>query len=67
MSLYEEITLKNQQIGIQKGEQIGIQKGEEKKTTEFVLSLFQYNMSVSEIGRLTKISDDQVIEILKND
>jgi predicted transposase YdaD len=54
-----------EQIGIQKGEQIGIQKGENNKQIEFVFSSFDNGISISLIANITKLTENVVIKILK--
>jgi predicted transposase/invertase (TIGR01784 family) len=56
---------KGEQIGIQKGEQIGIQKGENNKQIEFILSSFDNGVSISLVANITKLTENVVIKILK--
>ena len=65
MSLYEEVTTENlkkgEQIGIRKGEQIGIRKGK----SEVVLALNEDNIPIQSIAKYTKLSEEQVSQILR--
>jgi DNA invertase Pin-like site-specific DNA recombinase len=61
MPTYARIAQENKLIG----EQIGIQKGENNKQIEFVLSSFDNGISISLIANITKLTENVVIKILK--
>ena len=54
------------EIGIQEGEAIGIQKGEEKAKVKTVLKSFDNGAELSFIALITELSEQKVIEILRN-
>jgi hypothetical protein len=57
MSLYEEVTTEN----LKKGEKIGIRK----KQTEVILAFNEDSIPVQSIAKYTKLSEDQVVQILR--
>ena len=48
------------------GEQIGIQKGKLEEKTEMVLTLFDEGIDTTNIARLVKLPEEEVVKILKD-
>jgi hypothetical protein len=49
----------------EEGLEKGVEKGLEKKNTEIVGSLYTEGMPIEFIARVTKLSEEKVLEILK--
>ena len=48
------------------GEQIGIQKGKLEEKTEMVFTLFEEGIDTTNIARLVKLPEEEVVKILKD-
>jgi len=55
------------QKGVQQGVQEGLQQGEFNKTKEVVINAYKNGIEIKMISNITGLTEDAVIEILKDD
>lgn len=69
MTTYDQIIEQGKEIGKEigkeLGQEIGIQKGETNKAIEVVVNSYKEGIDISLISIITKLSENQVIDILK--
>ena len=57
---------KGEQSGFEKGEQSGFEKGIEQSKENFALNMLRYNYRLEEISKMTGLSMERILQIVKD-